>query len=83
MSVYVGPLKNNHLNKRLPRSAHLMAESDDELEQFARIIGLRKDWKHNDHYDISPNKRLLAIQHGAMERSDLFLCGLRFPRKIK
>ncbi len=79
MSVYIGPMRTNHLKhpRQLPRSCHVMADSEMELELFARTIGLRKDWKHGDHYDISVHKRGLALAAGAMQVSDRWLVNLR------
>ena len=72
MSVYVGPLRDHQPigRRRLIRTAHLLAESDAELERMARLSGLRKDWRHGDHYDVSFAKRELAIQAGAIEVTD-------------
>lgn len=46
---------------------HLMADSDEELEAFARKVGLRPEWKHNDHYDVTRIKRLAVVKAGAIE----------------
>lgn len=72
MSVYVGPLRNHHplSRRRITRTAHLLADSDSELERMAQRIGLRKDWRHGDHYDVSHAKRELAIRAGAIQATD-------------
>jgi len=48
---------------------HLVADSLIELHQFARKIGLKKEWfqdKRIPHYDLTTTtKRLKAIGHGA------------------
>jgi len=46
---------------------HMWADTQDELDIFARAIGLRLSWKHRDHYDIALSKRRDAIRHGAIE----------------
>lgn len=53
---------------------HMYADSDDELHTFAASIGLRRSWAHLHkgattilHYDLTPNKRALAIKKGAQE----------------
>jgi hypothetical protein len=37
---------------------------------MAQRIGLRKDWRHGDHYDVSHAKRELAIRAGAIQATD-------------
>jgi hypothetical protein len=44
---------------------HLMADSSQELEAFARRLGIPQAWKHNDHYDIVAAKRQWVIRNGA------------------
>lgn len=45
---------------------HLMADSLDELHQFAQSIGLKREWFHSgDHYDVTRGKRFVAIRTGA------------------
>lgn len=44
---------------------HLMADTDQELEAFARRLGIPKSWKHGDHYDIVASKRQWVIGNGA------------------
>ena len=72
MSVYVGPLRDHQPigRQRIARTAHMLAESPEELARMAKRIGLRKDWRHGDHYDVSLAKRELAIQAGAIEVTD-------------
>lgn len=48
-------------------SCHLLADSDVELEVFARKLGLRREWKHVDHYDLSATRRAHAVALGARE----------------
>jgi len=48
---------------------HLLADSIDELHEFAARLGLRRSWFQGSsrfpHYDLTVNKRLLAIRLGA------------------
>ena len=48
---------------------HLVADSLDELHEFAAHLGLRFSWFQGasrfPHYDLSANKRLQAIKLGA------------------
>ncbi len=70
--VYVDPLL-----QATPRSAtegcRLIADSDDELHDIARRLGLRREWFHCKsaipHYELSPNKRKEAVRVGAVELS--------------
>jgi hypothetical protein len=45
---------------------HMIAETDSELHEMADRIGIARRWHQGDHYDISLNKRALAIEHGAV-----------------
>jgi hypothetical protein len=58
--------------------AHLTAESEAELHAFAARLGLRRAWYqpgsqrdgynwYLSHYDLTPNKRALAVRLGATE----------------
>ena len=55
----------------------MMADSDAELEAMAKRLQLRKDWKHGDHYELSPNKRRQAVAAGAIETTAQELVRLR------
>lgn len=56
---------------------HLMADSDAELEAFARRLGLNKAWRHGDHYDLTPARRAKAVQAGAVEVTSRDLVRIR------
>ncbi|WP_072143555.1 DUF4031 domain-containing protein [Pseudanabaena sp. 'Roaring Creek'] len=49
---------------------HLTSDSLTELQEFAGRLGLKKEWFQNHrlipHYDITENKRAIAIQLGAI-----------------
>jgi hypothetical protein len=55
---------------RHPRGCHMMADDESELEAMANLLGLRKAWRHGDHYDLTPNKRAQAVLLGANEISN-------------
>lgn len=48
---------------------HLLADSNDELHEFAARLGLRRSWFQGvsrfPHYDLTANKRAQAIRLGA------------------
>lgn len=49
------------------RWCHLMADTPDELREFARRLGLRYSWAQVDHFDLSPSHRARAVALGAVE----------------
>ncbi|WP_431050049.1 DUF4031 domain-containing protein [Xanthomonas oryzae] len=53
--------------------AHLMADSLDELHEFAQRLGLRRNWFQDRasgaHYDITDAKREMALRIGAVPLS--------------
>lgn len=54
------------------RSCHLFCDHWDteELHKFAKAIGLKREWFQDikvPHYDLTPSKRITAIEYGAME----------------
>lgn len=61
------------LDPRFKDYCHLFADDVTELHVFAKRLGLRREWFQVSqgmsgkfpHYDISPNKRRLALQMGA------------------
>jgi hypothetical protein len=75
MTVYVD-------NARIPATvghitSHLVTSSPDieELHQFAESIGLKRSWfqeftkvghLYRPHYDVTDNKRAVALQAGAI-----------------
>ena len=73
MSVYVDSLLPVHSNAkwRWDTSCHLMADTVEELHDFAQSIGLERRWFQSrvdfPHYDLSPDLRLRAVEAGAIE----------------
>lgn len=59
----------------------MIADSYDELFQFAEILGLKKSWFHKDHFDICLEKKKLALSLGAIEVSTKEIVLIR--KKIK
>lgn len=64
---------------------HMMADTEEELDTMAKKIGLKKGWKHHDHYDVSLSKKKLAIQNGAIEITcrEMGLKSLELKKKRK
>jgi hypothetical protein len=55
---------------------HLQADTPEELDAFARTLGLRPEWlqtkpgrPEKDHYDLDEHGRTLALRHGAIPES--------------
>lgn len=68
MAVYVDNLRD--YGWRHGPSCHLIADSVDELIEFAVSIGLRAEWfqaKSTPHFDLTAEGRELAVRHGAIE----------------
>ena len=51
------------------RMSHMMADTDAELEEMARKLGLKRRWKQSPHrhphYDVCMAKHRQAIEMGA------------------
>ena len=68
MAVYVDALRDYGW-WRGP-SCHLIADSVDELMEFALAMGLRREWfqpKSTPHFDLTADARAKAVQMGAIE----------------
>lgn len=62
--IYVDDMKARYGRMTM---CHMVADTDDELHEMARRIGVARKWWQGDHYDICLSKRALAVQEGAME----------------
>lgn len=68
MAVYVDKLTD--YGWRHGPSCHLIADSVEELIEFAVSIGLRAEWyqpKSSPHFDLTEEGREVAVQRGAIE----------------
>lgn len=67
--------------------SHLFADTDAELMEFARRLGLKPEYKHNEHFDVSETKRDLALELGAKPISyremAMMVCKKRHPEVHK
>lgn len=66
---------------RPTQSCHMMADTDSALEEMARTLKLKPQWRHGDHYDLIPSKRKKAVEAGAIEVRAVDLVNLRRLRK--
>lgn len=74
MSVYVDPMQPCIKSSKWPydQACHLIADSVEELHEFARQLGLHRSWfqDHNiPHYDLVGGIRRQAIRLGAVSVS--------------
>ena len=72
MSVYVDELSVCIQSKKWPYkyACHLVADSVEELQTFAMMMGLHKSWFQEGsipHYDLTAGMRRKAIGAGAFE----------------
>lgn len=72
MTVYVDDMRMTARVGRLnAKWSHLMADTDDELHEFAARIGLKRSWHQKSgtpisHYDVTDSKRDEALRLGAV-----------------
>lgn len=65
------------------KMCHMIADSEEELHQFAAKIGLKREWfqnTRNPHYDVSLSYREKAVLCGAVEitaRQAATMCRIR------
>ena len=85
MAVYVDNSKNRYGRMVM---CHMLADSSEELNAMARLIGLNNKWlqhkgEYKEHYDISLSKRKLAVDFGAIEIGRNQLASIIKRRRIK
>lgn len=72
MTVYVDDMQMPARVGRISaRWSHLMADTDEELHEFAARLGLRRSWHQKpgtpiSHYDVTDSKRDEALRLGAV-----------------
>jgi hypothetical protein len=75
MAVYVDTMQAPFKGMLM---CHMIADSEHELHAMAARIGMQRKWYQRDHYDVSMEMKLLAIQNGAREISVRELAALVF-----
>lgn len=72
MAVYVDDMRRPATVGRLTaRWSHLLADTSEELHDFARRLGMRRSWaqhegSHREHYDLTDQRREVALGFGAV-----------------
>ncbi len=89
MTVYVDTLRYPH-GRPGPAGqwCHLLADSDDELNEFAAALGLKLAWRQDGvprgcrkptqppHYDLTSGMRAKAVAAGAVEATPAMIVDL-------
>jgi len=76
VAVYVDGLRD--YGWRHGPSCHLIADSVEELIEFAESMGLRREWfqaKSTPHFDLTVEGRAAAVSKGAIELTNRELIG--------
>lgn len=87
MTVYVDDLKvwgNAKHRCFAAGSAHLTADTLDELHAFAAHLGLKREWFQDHfvpHYDLSPKRHAAALRLGATYMPALTQARMRRARR--
>lgn len=67
MVVYVDDMYKYPMGEfRGMKMSHMIADTEEELHEMAKKIGIARRWYQGDHYDIAMSKRALAIELGAV-----------------
>jgi tRNA isopentenyl-2-thiomethyl-A-37 hydroxylase MiaE len=70
MAVYVDALRRTSRTRAWPfvTAAHMMADTVEELHEFAARIGLKREWfqpRSSPHYDLTASRHAQALALGA------------------
>lgn len=86
MAVYVD---SANISFRQDKWCHLLADSLDELHDFALLINVDKRWFHKNasypHYDITVRTREIAISRGALpsNRKKIIECAKKLKAELE
>lgn len=83
--VYVDNIKTPYGRMKMN---HMIADTHEELILMANLIGVKLKWiqyegTYREHFDISTQKRELAIKFGATPISTRKLCKMLTDRGFK
>lgn len=74
MTVYVDNARHRYGRMIM---CHMIADTEQELHDFAARIGIARRHYQGDHYDICLQKKALARQYGAIEVTTRAMVRLR------
>ncbi len=46
--------------------SHMIADTEEELHEMARRIGVARRWYQGDHYDVTQTCKAKALEYGAV-----------------
>ena len=64
MTVYVDDMRARFRDHIM---CHMIADTEEELHAMAARIGIARRWYQGDHYDVTLERRALAVEYGARE----------------
>lgn len=64
MTVYVDDMRARFRDHIM---CHMIADTEAELHEMAARIGIARRWYQGDHYDVTMDRRALAVEYGARE----------------
>lgn len=64
MTVYVDDMRARFREHIM---CHMIADTEAELHEMAERIGIARRWYQGDHYDVTLERRALAVEYGAQE----------------
>lgn len=64
MTVYVDDMRARFRDHIM---CHMIADTEEELHAMAAHIGIARRWYQGDHYDVTMDRRALAVEYGARE----------------
>ncbi len=84
--IYVDPIVQYPACRlRSKQWCHMATDGDlEELHAMAACLGLRRSWFQDrslPHYDLTPNKRVVALRLGAVSVGSVELARRCFPRR--
>ncbi|MFJ2504065.1 DUF4031 domain-containing protein [Microbacterium sp. NPDC087592] len=72
MATYVDDMRRRATVGRCSaRWSHLIADTTEELLDFAKVLGLSPEWiqkpgTHREHFDVTDGMRIRALAYGAV-----------------
>ena len=61
---------------------HMIADTDAELHEMVRLIGVSRTHHQGDHYDVCLGKKRLALAYGAVQITMRQCASMRLRRRV-